>query len=473
MCLMADNEQFAEGSLIEFLIFKASENGAKRQTTYQKAVDSFVSYLRGRDSSLLSDPAVFVCDWTVNICVTGISLQTALPYLNSISGLYKKAVSEGLAPETDIFSRLRTQLKNNGDKLWKSWLTKKSFEHLRNLTRGGLKQSEASKVVVYSLINGCMPAAEAANAKLEAASEKDIELLGIDTRQFVKNRKYLFSFDRSGVTPTKQAQTVNDAVMRLFIEKNISVGATADDTLRSYWAYAALRMGIAPHAVLSFFKTVPSGLPILSVCTKEELPEESRKQMTGSVAEMFTCNPPKWYVMRLRPGVKFDELENRLTDLAEILPKPELFYPCDEIYHRINKKLTVVKKPVIPDIVFFKSRETDVYPMFQQIGEIAWGYKTDGKDGNNYAAIPRSAFERFQEAIGKFTPEYEVAPIGEIPLKQGDTVVIIGAEYANQRTEIKKIEKPDAQGRVIYRMSLLDVGFEWTVAEDSRLVRKA
>lgn len=472
MPFLPDNKQFNEDSLTEFLIFETSEAETEKPTTYRKAINSLMSFLQGRGSSLLPNPETTVCEWTVHMCVNGTSLKTALPYLNAVAGMYKKAVSEGLAPETDIFAELRSQLKTNGEKLWQSWLTRESFENLRNLLRARQKKSDVCKLLLYSLTNGCMPVMGAANIRIDSVSKDDWELLDIDPARFIRNRKYLFSFNRSGITATKLSQSVNDSVTMFLRHMNISPGTGADDTLRSYWAYAALNIGIAPHVVLSFLNTAPSGLPVLALCRQEELSEDKRREIAGSVAEMFIANPPKWFVMHLRQRVRFKELEDVFADLKDVLPKPELFYPYEEIYRRIGKKITTLQKPVIPDIVFFKYPETDVYPMFQKIGDIAWGYKTDGKDGDKYATVPRAAFERFQEAIGQFTPDYQVAPIGEIPLKEGDTVVILEAGLENYKAQIQKIEKPDAQGRIIYRMSLLDTGFEWTVSKDSRLVKK-
>lgn len=473
MELLSENKQFNEATLINFLIFEGRGEECGKQTTCEKAVNSFVGYLRGRESSLLPNPETAVCDWTIHMYMCGISLKTQLPYLNAIAGLYKKAVGKGLAPATDIFASLRSQLKSKGDVLCKSWLSQNSFEHLRYLTRAVQKKDDICKLVHYSLTKGCKSLGECANVKADEASSEDLKLLGIGTAQFIRNRKYLFALDRSGITPAKLLQNVNEDILKLFDRMNICHSADADDTLCSYWAFAALRMGVAPHVVVSFLKTVPSGVPILSICKRTELTEEKREEIVGSTAVMFSANPPKWFVMRLRHGVKFENLEQKLTDLEDVIPMPELFYPCEEIYRRVNKKMTVQQKPVIPDIVFFKHCETDVYPMFRKIGDIAWGYKTDGKDGDRYAALPRTAFERFQEAIGQFTPDYQVAPIGEIPLKEGDTVVLLGTDFPNQRAEIQKIEKPDAQGRIIYRLALLDTGFDWTVSEDSRRVRKA
>lgn len=474
MCLSSENKQFDGDSLIDFFKFNASEEGSEKQTTYSKAVNSLVSFLQSRGASMLPDPETAICDWTVYMCVCGVSLKTALPYLNAIAGLYKKAVGEGLAPSTDVFARIRSQLKESGDTLWKSWLKENDFERLRSITRAGQRLTDVRKLVLYSLTRDCMPLAEAARVKIDDMPDAELELLGISRSQFSGNRKYVFSLDLTGLTPAQLARTVNSTVLALLEQCNISHTPSADDTLRSYRAYAALRMGVAPHTVRSLFKVVPSGFPILSICQDSDISEESRRQISGSISEMFIVNPPKWYVMRLRPRVRFDELEKKLDGLRGELPAPELFYPCEEIYRRTGKKNAVVQKPVIPDIVFFKSRETDLYPMFLKIGDIAWAYKTDGRGGNRYAAIPKRAFERFQETIGQFTPDYEVATIGELTPRVGDEIVVIGGLFQSQEGILTEIEGEDGNGNRIYRIEITppNAGQVWKIGIDARIVRK-
>ena len=171
--------------------------------------------------------------------------------------------------------------------------------------------------------------------------------------------------------------------------------------------------------------------------------------------------------MRLRPGIKFNRLTERLSEIDEQYFKPELFYPCNEIAKRIKKKIVYEEKPILPDIVFFKSRVTDIQPLFNKIWDLAWCYT----DGGTYASIPKKAMENFQRAIGMFTPDYEVGPVGTIPLRKGDKIVVVGGAMAGRQGEI--IDETWDEQNVIYRIMLWGdyQNIEWRV-NDPRLIAK-
>lgn len=172
------------------------------------------------------------------------------------------------------------------------------------------------------------------------------------------------------------------------------------------------------------------------------------------------------------------------------MEQPEIFYPCEEIARRIGKKLVYCNKPLISDVAFFRCRATDIRPLFSRIGDMAWCYR--GCGGSQYAVIPAGAMARFQEAIGMFTSDYQLSPIGSLTPKIGERVVIIGGVFAGRDGFIEKISTNTASlgaaeanasrtapntgnaSSTIYRILLPDsTGFEWRVDLDSRLVRRA
>ena len=91
--------------------------------------------------------------------------------------------------------------------------------------------------------------------------------------------------------------------------------------------------------------------------------------------------------------------------------------------------------------------------------------------GETYASIPQKAMEAFQKAIGKFTPDYEVGPIGSIVLRPGDRIVAVGGSFTGKEGEI--IDSSLNENGVIYRIMLWgdQNNIEWRV-NDSRLIEK-
>lgn len=105
--------------------------------------------------------------------------------------------------------------------------------------------------------------------------------------------------------------------------------------------------------------------------------------------------------------------------------------------------------------------------MFLKIGDLAWCYK-DHSGAGSYAVIPRQVMERFQMAIGQFTSDYEVGPIGSITPRPGETIKILGGIFAGNEGELLKVESLNEKG-VIYRLRILDDrGVEWKISVDPR-----
>ncbi len=105
--------------------------------------------------------------------------------------------------------------------------------------------------------------------------------------------------------------------------------------------------------------------------------------------------------------------------------------------------------------------------MFHKIGDLAWCYR----NGDTYASIPQAAMETFQKAIGKFTPDYEIGPVGSIALRPGDRIVVVGGAFTGKEGEI--IGQSLNENGVIYRIMLWgdNNNIEWR-ANDSRLIEK-
>lgn len=476
MCLDIENKRHGNDVLSKFFGFNPSKNNAGNLTIYTKALNSLVSFLQSSDSSLLPDIDNAICDWTVHLCIGGMTRSSALSYINAIDSIYKKALADSLVPATDVFKRVKSQLKGNPE-LWNTWISDQSFKRLRNLTRSAssLTDDTDRKLLLYVLLKGCISLSVASLVKIDEMSEQEFEILGIDKATFTGNRKYVFPLGQSKLTSSQLAKSVGGSISRLLDGKNIGHTTSVDATLRSYWAYAAIQIGIEPHVIRSFFKNVPSGIPILSICQGDELTEDKRIELTQNVAKMFTLNEPQWYVMRLRPRVRFDEIEEKLKSLKEELAAPELFYPCEEISRRTGKKNATLQKPVIPDVVFFKSRETDIYPLFLKIGDMAWCYRINGKEGSAYAPVPRREFEAFQETICQFTSDYEVAPLGELTPAVGDTIEIIGGLFRNQEGRIEQIKEKMGDANKIYRVVITPKGGNnilWEIGIDARIARR-
>lgn len=441
--------------------------------SYRKAIGRLRSFLDARNATLTPSSLPLLADWLVDLSRAGLTFKTASLYLDAISSIYKKVVKEGRATPSPIPGDLRHRLRELGEKRWEESVNRERFDRLQALTRAAVGSKYADTALAADLLLTALIRAVSlpATAMLRTAEldPDDPEIAAIAERQSSSKRKFLFGLGQSKLTPRQLERHTDRLVGELLRSRGIAAWVNSDATLRSYWAFGALQSGIPAGRVRATIGGVPPGLPALAMtppteaCTADEI---------RSVATTFLVNPLRWYAMRLRPRVKYDQLTQRLKSL-EGVTLPELFYPCEEIAKRTGKTMTFQSRPVIPDVVFFRSRVTDILPLFGKIGDLAWCYTTGGRGSGRYAAIPADSFERFQRTIGQFTDGHEVAGIGELPLRENDRVVVVGGLFQGQEARITKVDGAPEDPNAVYRISFFgDNGIEWRVALDPRIVKK-
>lgn len=252
--------------------------------------------------------------------------------------------------------------------------------------------------------------------------------------------------------------------------KNYPLGENTSSTVAYIWGSLALTFGIKPNVVKGILKDVPSGLEILNLCRAAEVTESERKEAMTLVGESLKGEKPEWFALKLRPRVKFEFLLQRISSLDSAFYRPELFYPYEEIARQIGRKLTWTGKPVIRDVVFFKMRKSDIYPLFCHLYDLAWCYKNPGGRPGDYAVIPGKSMEEFKSSLGLLTPDFEVSPAGEMKLNPGDEVVILSGTYADRHAKILKAESEN--GNKIFRVSLMNLNGRWEIGIDARLIKK-
>lgn len=443
--------------------------------SYHKAVAAISTFLKTRSDHETFSEAM-LADWFVFMHLSGNSLKTCLHYLDIISSLHHAVAADDGNPPTSIFKDFKSKAKALEDAPAAMCITESDFQKALSATKMASRLSGtlslATDLLLLSLIRGARPLAETAMLKKGALDPDDDEVQAIVARQSSPRKKYVFTLGQAEATPRQLAAKVAAEVRDLLRLRGLAPGLNPDDTVRSLWAYAALKCGAPGSDVVAALGGAPAALPVLSLCQPRELPELRKEALRRAVAEMYISNPMRWYAMRLRPRVKFEDVERRFSIYKEELRRPEIYYPYEEIARRTGKKLIFEKKPFISDVVFFHTRITDILPLFSKIGDIAWCYTTNGRRGGQYAEISTLDFRRFQQTVGQFTPEYEVGPLGQLTPREDEEVVVMGGLFDGRTAGFKKIDKTDA-GDTLYRLRLIgDNGIEWRIGIDSRRVKR-
>ena len=371
----------------------------------------------------------------------------------------------------------------------------------------------------------------------EADTQKQLFSLINNNLSLADSRRiYVFPLRQSQRTAAQLKKHIAKIVNALFRRARLPQATDPYQTVEALWAYAALRAGIPASQIVAYLGHAPLGLPVLKLvgthgsCVR--VPSDNREaglsqgenplntepsapilrsqnceaytpkfnsyeEYFSQLGKIFLDNPPCWYAMSLRPGVRFTQLSRRIALLSKphtehrvhsdkdilrsrycaadtarsadtTLSNIQLFYPCEEITRAIGKKIVVRQRPFIHSVVFFKAKLTDIGRLFARIGDLAWCYRQNSRPGAPYADISQRQFERFQQTISNFTPDYEVAPSGELELKKNDRVQIVGGLFTGHEATFDSVDK--AEEGVVYRLNIIgENGFEWRIAVDKRL----
>ncbi len=509
---------------------KPEDSSLKTQASRLKTQDSS---LKTQDSSLKTQDSRLktqLTDWLVNQWLIGQPFTTASLYLDILSALYGAAVKEGQLPSTDIFSQLKADLKALGPDGWRKGIDDEIFARALRLTKNAslliADDAIAAALVLWSLTHALQPLDEIAMLKkADLNDHEDLKELKVvnDLILGSNNRKrYAFNLRQSERTPKQLSTHIARIVNALFKRARLPQATDPFQTVEALWAYAALRSGIPASTIVSYLGHAPLGLPILKLCKSSVFSLQSsdcgqaadntdcvasedlrlKTEDLAAIGRVFLENEPRWYAMSLRPGVRFTQICRRIQVLGDRLPDIQLFYPCEEIARAIGKKIVIKERPFIHSVVFFRAKLTDIGRLFAKIGDLAWCYRQSARPGAPYADISQKQFERFQQTIAQFTPDYEVASTGELELKKNDRVQILGGLFGGQEAIVEGTLSPRpvpsnglssgaaglSQGEqisedsrlktqdssIIYRLNIIgDNGIEWRINVDPRLLTKS
>ncbi len=472
---MADNQDEYISQLIEKFRMAASSKSETTIRNYNKAIRCLESFAGTYSYSSAFPSVQILADWLLNMRIQGMSLKTVSHYFDIIAALYKETAGNGSVTTAETFGMLKEKIRSFPAQEETRPIDSRRLNKILSITKTASSlsatRSVAAGVMLYSLLHRGMPLLQAAKVKTEDVMGGGDEIQALIKQYSAPNRKYLFPLGQSGLTDRQLSSRVETAVKELLSFCGIPVIVSVNNTLKAIWAYAALSCGFPGSEVLSLLDTVPSGIPELYLCEKADADPERLAALKQTVSALFADNPRRWYAMKLRARVGFEDVEARIKSLDEKTPLPEFFYPYEEIVKRVGKKLIRDNKPVIRDIVFFKLRVTDILPLFCKIGDMAWCYTTSGRPGGDYAPIPSGEFARFQETIGHFTPDYEIAPIGGFEPEEGERVVILNGLMTNREFEVEKISDT---GNVIFQLNMIgDNGFQWRTKANSHQIHKS
>jgi len=443
-----------------------------------QAVGAFNRFMGGTPVELAELEEGLLCEWVAWMSLEGYTRSTVRLYLKYLSSLYGKASKSGLVHDNGCFTEVMSKLEEIGEITPDSPLLPCDpdfFPKLRRLVQADYVRSPglrlAKDVVLFCLYQGGMTFGQIAAYRKDGYTGDDGAVLEIVGRYTKARNKYLFPLRQSSRTAKQLERAVSALFTAALDSVCLSVPSRTDVWLGyEMWACAAHGCGI-PAGVISRRISL-SGVPgsLIGIAGGSRVTAAAgyaEGDAVRRVSHLLSQDPCRWYAMQFRPHVTYDKVLARLASCpARII---DTYYPMEEIYKRVGKKIVGTGKPLFPGLLFFRAKASEVARLFGAIGDMAWGYRRGRGPGSAYAEISAAELRRCQLAIGSLSPGMEVYPAGTLEPRAGDRLEVIGGEFRGHGATFEKTV--NTGGRVIYRLRLIGSNaIEWSVDLPPHLV---
>ena len=463
---MTAHKPHTNREFFDFFRSRLSDLSAETASKYSRTISDLDCFLTGHRLSLSDLSPAMVADWAAELFRQGLAVNTVVRHLNILSALIKSASKKEMLPPDNFprtLARIISESQNSTFKIQHSTF----IPVLREILKKQSHLNVYEDLLLFSLVNGALPLVEVAMIKKGDTDKYNNEVSRlIIARNQSPRREYVFDLRQSYATPRQLRSAITEGLKPLWEKIEIPVNADPDEAVRSLWAACAIQSGAtASEALGCVGGSAPYALPEFCI-PANDIPDT--RPWDNAVHSMIAHELPVWYAMHLRRGVSFDDLRKEIAD--RVRPVPELFYPSETVRRRVGNKTVFEEHPFISRTAFFKTRQENILPMFALIGDKAWCYRVTNTPGAPYAAISTRDMRRFQAAIGVFTPDIEIHPLGELTPRPGESVIIIKAGFENREGEVEEIISDGAT--TLFRIKLsTDQGYEWRMDLDARQIQ--
>lgn len=462
---------------------------------YRKTLADLDNFLTAHSIPLSEINPTAISDWTIELLRQGLSTATIVQRLNILNSLLKAAADKEVIPVMTAPRDIARALEAGTMRL--PLLNPTTFEQTLAAQRATAGEEKTTDIYADMLLLATLQRGTSLTALASLTKEDTRQYKGlaahITGRNADNRRKFIFDIKQSYQTPR---QIATEAAQRLRETFPTITGTTETnasdknntglfDTLSaSLWTAYAMRSGAtASQAAASIANanaatplyTIPTEMTATESVTDEANADDAARTSTiekaaqtwqQAVETLLSRDLPGWYAMKLRRGVRFDDFRKLLYDRLSAVP--ELFYPVETIRKHLGGKTKIVEHPFISGIVFFKTHPENILPMFARIGDKAWCIRHTDSAESPYARISQSDMQRFQRAIGHFTADTELHPLGTLIPKPGEKVILIHTDYDGRQAEVEEIVESREDTAIIRVKLTTDFGYEWRINIDAR-----
>ena len=451
-----------------------SRGGTSGNKTQYYAFKTFAGFVGGRDLHESDFNESLMTEWMSWMFYEGLSRSTALSYLRLVYALAtntKYAKSPELKQAHQSVCRRVNELP---EAIFRRNVGGRVIHRLQELMERGRATAGETRLgidlTVFAVLCGGLDFNALAAWKRTDELPDSPMLREIHCRYASPRRKFLFPLGQSELAPRRIAERLTALFRNALRSCGLDIASNPSATAFDLWLTAVYEStGSIQRAVDIAGKTSATS-PAFVMMSPGPVPEDEsaeRARILGQVRDIVVNDPVQWHVMRLRPGVTCAKVMERLDDTGQSARMTDVYSPTVEIARRVGRKIVFDDRPAIPGLVFFMSRASDITPIFRNIGDLAWCYRTGRGPGAPYAVITDREIRTLQRAIGYIDPGSEIAAEDSVVFEPGDRILIRGGEMAGMCAEITLVEKKS--GELLYHLSFPEGnGLSWAVSS-SRL----
>lgn len=425
-------------------------------------VSSFGRFLGDRRIAFSDIDGDLVDSYRRHLVEEGLKATTIRRYCERFRSLYNKAVRKGLAPKSGAFDAIGSYKERSVPRTVS--VSGRRLDAVRTVASFDFSSEplfeQTQALFLFSLYSCGMPFSEMAYLKkssirggrLMLASGASLPLLPgmmrIVSRYEEWDADYLLPVLRSGMPVSDMSQKESSYlhnVEGIFRKAGMACAVDADFSLR-LWIEIALELKVPSEVILSPVSKVPDNSSLRYVTVSDVVGRDRVDGAVAMIAESIKDCAERWYAMRLRPDVSYDDVVS-LFERKFGTGASALYYPCEEIVKRVGKKLTTQTRSVIRNVVFFRTLHDRLPVMARSLAEVAWIYRSGRSADSDYAVVPEYELYKFRAVVSRFNDDMDFMPVDRAEWRKGRDVRITGGDLDGYEGKIVDMEPTQNGGR--------------------------
>ena len=440
-------------SFLDFVAIK--RNQASEDSLEFKTMTSYLNSSRCYEGMSMEDSLRV---WIANMIDCGFTVSSRRRYVEKLGSIYKEYLN-GAINENDPFGKVKDLRNFEAQKSGKE-LRENSIKLARifDSLMIDAKNKPELAVFLYLLFNGSsdLESAISLTAENYVSVYPQLDEI-IKPEDFHHRRRYVFALNQSRKRMSQLKKEVTGLVDIYLSYRGIKfLDGFSNKTIVALWAERARRIGIKLSELKEVLSIIPAEYEYLRYISGTELSQDSINAIYRKVAESFSPSIRRWYAIRLRKGVDYDDFQKSIKKgFAENYDERTLFYPQSVVTKRVDKKIISETIPVIPDVVFINvlPRHVSKIDRLIKLENFGWIFRSSRKPDSEYSAIDSQSMFTFQRVVGSFTPDMKISLTKESPIGIGREVRITGGIMEGYTGQIYDIKDDSDVRQIFIRLS--------------------